>query len=218
MRCEPLGCARRVDERQQLVEHLAQVADERDVHLDVLVDLGGIDVDVDLLRVGRVGLEVAGDAIVEAHAEGEQQVGFLDGRVDPGFAVHAHHAEVQRMRGGDAAEAEQRHRHRDLRRLGELADTLASRSGQHDAVAGENHRPLGGLISASAFAGSLLRRARDRDGSRRSCGAAASVELARRLLRVLGDVDQHRAGPPGLRDVERLAHRAAQRPRARVTR
>ena len=35
----------------------------------VLVDLGRVDVDVDLLRVRRVGLQVAGHAIVEPHAE-----------------------------------------------------------------------------------------------------------------------------------------------------
>ena len=76
-------------------QHLAQVADQRDVHVDVLVDLGRVDLDVDLLRVRRVGLQVARDAVVEPHAEGQQQVRFLDRRVDPGLAVHAHHAEVQ---------------------------------------------------------------------------------------------------------------------------
>ncbi len=37
-----------------------------------------------------------------------QQVGLLDGLVDPGFAVHAHHAEREVVRGGEGAEAEQR--------------------------------------------------------------------------------------------------------------
>ena len=105
----------------------SQIADEGDIDLDVLVDLGGIDLDVDLLRVGRVGLQIAGDAVVEAHAEGEQQVGFLDGVVDPRFAVHAHHAEVERMRGREAAEAEQRAGDGNLRLFGELAHQLAWR-------------------------------------------------------------------------------------------
>ena len=93
------------------------------------------------LRVRRVGLEVAGDAIVEAHAERDQQVGFLDRDVDPRLAVHAHHAEVERVRGREAADAEQRHRDRDLRALGEGAQ-LALAPEMHDAVAGEDHRPL----------------------------------------------------------------------------
>ena len=113
--------------RQQLLEHVAQIADERGVHRDVLVDLRRVDLDVNLLRVRRVGLEVAGDAIVEAHAERHQQVGFLDRVVDPGFAVHAHHAEVERMRRGDAADAEQRHRDRNLRALGETRAVRPSR-------------------------------------------------------------------------------------------
>ena len=98
------------------MSRILEVADEGDVGADVLVDLGGVDLDVDLLRVGRVAGEVAGDAVVEAHAEGEQQVGLLDGVVDPGFAVHAHHAERERMCGGEAAEAEQRAGDGDLLR------------------------------------------------------------------------------------------------------
>jgi hypothetical protein len=50
------------------------------------------------LALRRVGFEVAGDPIVEAHAERDQEVGFLNRRVHPGLAVHAHHAEIQRMR------------------------------------------------------------------------------------------------------------------------
>ena len=53
-----------------------------------------------------------------------QQVGFLDRVVDPRFAVHAHHAEVQRMRRRHAADAEQRHRDRDLGALGERLQLL----------------------------------------------------------------------------------------------
>ena len=49
-----------------------------DVDPDVLVDFRGVDVDVNLLRVLRVRLQVAGDAVVEAHAERQQQIGLLD--------------------------------------------------------------------------------------------------------------------------------------------
>ena len=89
------------------MEDLLEVADEGDVDADVFVDLGGVDLDVDLFCVGSVVGEVAGDAVVEAHAEGEEEVGGLDGVVDPGLAVHAHHAEVERVGGGEGAEAEE---------------------------------------------------------------------------------------------------------------
>ena len=90
------------------LEDLFEVADEGYVDFDVFVDFGGVDVDVDFFGVGGVVREVAGDAVVEAHAEGEEEVGLLDGVVDPGFAVHAHHAEVEGVGGGEGAEAEQR--------------------------------------------------------------------------------------------------------------
>ena len=80
-----------------------------------------IDFDVNLLGVGRVGLQVAGNAVVKAHAQGDQQVGFLDGVVHPGFAVHAHHAQIQRVRCGERAEAEQRQRHGNAGALGQFA-------------------------------------------------------------------------------------------------
>ena len=63
------------------------------------------------LAFWRVGLEIAGDAVVEAHAQREQQVGFLNGVIDPGFAVHAHHAQVQRMRSRKRSQAQQRQGH-----------------------------------------------------------------------------------------------------------
>ena len=46
------------------------------------------------------------------------------------------------MRRRDAADAEQRDRDRNLRPLGERED-LALGAGLHDAVAGEDQRPLG---------------------------------------------------------------------------
>ena len=95
---QPFATVPRDHAGQQRFQHRPQVADEADVHLDVLADLRRVDVDVDLLRVRRVGLEVARDAVVEPHAERQQQVGFLDRGVDPRLAVHPHHAEVQRMR------------------------------------------------------------------------------------------------------------------------
>ena len=90
-------------------------------------------------------LQIAGDAIVEAHADSDQQVGFLNGVIDPGFAVHAHHAEVQRIDGREAADAEQRHRDRECCRLRTNCSNVLHRAGNHDAVPGQNQRALGGV-------------------------------------------------------------------------
>ncbi len=138
---QPRPVVRRLDHVEQILQRLAQVRHDRGIGLDVLVDLGRIDVDVDLLRVDRVGLDVAGDAIVEPHAEREEQVGFLNRVVDPRLAVHAHHADVERMAGREAAEAEQRHRDRRVDALGELPHFL-HRAALQDALPREDDRPL----------------------------------------------------------------------------
>jgi hypothetical protein len=93
--------------------------------VDVLVDLGRIELAVNLLRARRVRLELAGDAVVEAHPERDDEVRLLDRSVDPGFAVHAHHPERQRVARREAAQAEQRRRDRDARLLDELVQESA---------------------------------------------------------------------------------------------
>ena len=203
---EPRRAVARRDVRQPLVERQPQIPGNRDVDADVLVQLGAIDVDVDLLGVARVGLEVAGDAVVEPHAERDQQVGFLDRVVDPRLTVHAHHAEVERMRGGDAADAEQGDGDRNLRTLGELED-LPLGVGQHHAVAGEDQRPFGGVDQRDCLAQIAVARQRVIVGLGKVGFGRVPVHFAAALLRVLGDVHQHRARTAAARDRERFADR-----------
>ena len=148
---------------------------------------------MNLLRLGGVGGEGAGDAIVEAHAAGDQQVGFLNGVVDPRLAVHAHHAQVERMRGGKCAQAEQREANGNLRALGQRAHLLHG-AGFDDAVAGEDHGALG---VANQFGGLRKAATPPPQHGMRTIGARLGgfkVEDGRALLRVLGNVDEHRAG------------------------
>ena len=70
-------------------------------------------------RVRGVGPDVAGHPVVEAHADGDQQVGALDRPVDVLPAVHAHVAVGERMGLVDGADPEQRPGDRDLGLLGE---------------------------------------------------------------------------------------------------
>ena len=60
---------------------------------------------MNLFCLGCVGLETAGNAIVKAHSEREQQVGVLDSVVDPCLAMHSHHAHVQEVRGWKSSES-----------------------------------------------------------------------------------------------------------------
>jgi len=91
--------------------------------------------------VGREGGHVAGDAVVESHPQGDQQVGRLDRLVDVLPAVHADEAQAERVRLVHGADAEQRVRHRDLGLLGQLAQLFGG-VGDQDAVAGQDDRAL----------------------------------------------------------------------------
>src|SRR5882757_6975296 len=66
---QPAGVGALWQQWLQSFEDAAKVTDKRNVDANVLIDLGRINLDVNLLRVLRVMGEVAGDAVVEAHAE-----------------------------------------------------------------------------------------------------------------------------------------------------
>ena len=206
---EVVGARGRLDlahHPRQAREHAPRVADDRDLHGHVLADLGGIDVDVDDPRVRRVGADVAGDPVVEPHADGEQQVRGLDRPVDVLPAVHPHVAVASGCVLVQGADAQQRPGHGDLRPLGKCPQ-LVPRLGDEDAVTGQDHRPARLL--------DLLRRQLELPGVALDGGPEAGqtgddllgggVRGGRLLLQgVLGDVDVDGPGPAAARDVERL--------------
>ena len=65
---------------RQLGDDVLAVADDRDVDEPVLPDLGGVDVHVHDLGVGRERRQLAGDAVVEARAQRDEQVGLAASR------------------------------------------------------------------------------------------------------------------------------------------
>ena len=69
----------------------------------ILVDLRGVDIEMDLLRARREGIDPAGDAVVEARAQADHQVAIMHGMVGFVGAVHAQHAQPLRIaRPGNA--------------------------------------------------------------------------------------------------------------------
>ena len=64
---------------------------------------------------------LARDPVVEAGAEGDQQIGLLQRGDGGGVAVHARHAEAQRVRIGEGAPRHQRRDDVDVGELGQLA-------------------------------------------------------------------------------------------------
>ena len=75
-------------------------ADDRDVGRADLPHLGGVDVEVDHLRAGCERRDLAGDAVVEARADRDDQVGLVERPVRVLRAVHSGRAVVQRVRVG----------------------------------------------------------------------------------------------------------------------
>ena len=131
------------DRPHDLRRHVAAVADDRHVGSAHLALLGGVDVDVDDLGLGREAVDLAGDAVVEAGAEGDEQVAALHRRHGGGVAVHARHAQRQRVVVGEGAACHQRGDDVDAGQLGELAHLLGGAGLEH-AAADVEHRALGG--------------------------------------------------------------------------
>ena len=131
--------AQLADRRDQLGDDGAAVADDRHVGAAHLALLGRIDVDVDDLGLGGEAVEPAGDAVVEAGAEGDQQVAALHRRHGGGVAVHPGHPEGERVVVGEGAAGHQRRHDVDAGQLGELAQ-LVGGARLEDAAADVEHR------------------------------------------------------------------------------
>ena len=155
-----------------------------------------------ILAPWREAVELAGDAVVEARPQRDQQVGLLH-RGDRGVvAVHARHAQAELVVVGERAARHEGGDHREAGELDQLAQRLGG-AGLEDAAARVDHRPLrlghepGGVLDllGVALGGGLV--AGEVDG-------LGPVPVHRLVGDVLGHVDEHRAGAAGGRDVERL--------------
>ena len=180
-------------------QHMRAVADDRHVDMDVLVDRRRIDIDVDLLRAGREGVDAAGDAVVEARADADHHVAIVHRHVGFQRAVHAEHAHPFRIGGGERAEAHQRRGDREAGELDQFAQQVARRlAGIDDAAAGVEQRPLGvrhqldRLLDLVEVAFDLRLVAGVREILRLRIDALGELD-------VLRDIDDDRPGPPGLR-------------------
>ena len=153
--------------------------------------------------------DLAGDAVVEAGAERDQQVGLLHRGGRRGRAVHAGHAERQRVIVGEHAARHQRRDDVDAGQFGQLAQRLGRTRLEH-AAADVQHRPLrlhdqlGGLLDHPRVALGGRPVAGER---RRDLVVARPVPRHLVLQHVLRQVDQRRAWAAGGGDVERLPDR-----------
>ena len=186
------------------------VADDRHVDVDVLVDRGRIDIDVDFLRAGREGIEPAGDAVVEARADADHHIAIVHRHVGFQRAVHAEHAHPLRIGGRKGAEPHQRRGDRIAGELDQLAQQIARRlAGIDHAAAGVEQRPLGvrhqldRLLDLLDVALDLRLVAGVREILRLGIDALGELD-------VLRDIDHDRSRPPAGGDMERLVQHARQ--------
>jgi hypothetical protein len=92
---QPVRTCRRLDRRQQHPQGRADVAGDADVCGLDLVEFGRIDVDVDDLRLRAETGHLAGRPVVEAGANGNQQIALVEREVGAARPVHAEHAQRQ---------------------------------------------------------------------------------------------------------------------------
>ncbi len=186
------------------------VADDRHVDPHVLVERGGVDIDVDLLRIRREGVEAPGDAVVEARADGDHEVAVMHGEVGLVGAVHADHAEELPVGSRQGAESHQGQGRGEPGQMHELGVELAGAVARiDDAAAAIEERPLCRGDEPHRFAdarriGFELRAvALMADGLGPAIGAAGEQH-------VLGQVDHDRSRPSRPGDIERLVQNARQ--------
>ena len=116
----------RLDLDDDLFDHEAGIADDRDVGLADLALLGRVDVDMDDLGLLRERVDLAGDPVVESRAERDQQIGLLHRRDRRCVAVHAGHAEVQLVVVGEGAASHERRHDVDAGELDEFAPSASA--------------------------------------------------------------------------------------------
>ncbi len=191
-----------LDRDHELGQDVLRVADDRDVGRAVLADLGRVHVGVHDGRVGGEAGQLAGHPVVEPRAEADDEVGLLQRGHRGHRAVHARHAEVRGMRVGQRAPSHQRGDDRRAAEVDQAAQLLAGPGLQHTA-ADVQHRLARLDEQPGGLADLLAVRAADRPvaGEVDPLGPVEGREV---LQGVLADVDEHRSGPAGAGDVERL--------------
>ena len=150
--------------------------------------------------------QLAGDAVVEARAEGDDEVGLVHRVVGRARTVHAEHPEPLPVRSRKRAECHDRAGDGQVTEGREL-DERRRGVGADDAATDVEHRPprIGKRLGRKP---DLLLIAL---GRRLVSG---QVHVADRLVgdvgagQILGDVDHDRPGTARARDVERFVHRA----------
>ena len=182
----------------------AHVGQDRQLHRLVFVELRIVDVDVDDRRLLGEFRHLAGHTVVKTNSERQQEIGFVHRVVGVDGAVHAQPFHGLGIVFRETADAHQGGSDGDAGGAGELLQLLR-RTGGDDAAAHVQDGSFGLVDQAQNFVKGMLIRGR-------WCPITWDVERRRPrslgggFLDVLGNIDNHRAGPSGVGDVKSLRH------------
>ena len=199
----------RAPQPDHVFEHVSGIADDRNIDHDVLVDRRGVDINVDLGRIRRELVELAGDAVIEARTDVEHHVTVVHGQIGFVGAVHAQHPNELLIRSRVSPQPHQGVGNRHAGHPGELDQQLRGfwacvddpAPSVDDRTLGLGQR-LNSLLNLSEIA-----------LEPRLVGSTADVRL---LLvdvslvhqHVFGQVDDNGAGTAGRRDQKGLVNNA----------
>ena len=189
---------------------MGAIAHDGEIDLDVLVDRGGIDVDMDLLRMRRESIEATGDAVVEAGANSDDEIAVMHCIVGFIGAVHAQHAEPVLARRRIGAKPHQRRGDGEVRQADELAQQRrGNRPRIDDAATRVEHRLLSGRHHRDGFADLV-----EITLHLRPIGLVLDVlgtgVGTQGELHILGQIDDDRARPAACGHIESLVQDARQ--------
>ena len=189
---------------REVGKHLLQGADHGDIRLAELRDLSGVDVEMDDRCTRRERRELPRDAVVEACADGNQEIALVHRPVRPLRPVHPGPAEVELVGFRERALAHQRRHDRKAPDLGEGAELVACFCVERSAAHVED-----GLLRGRERVGGARDLARMPLLRRLPAGQVDRVgvlEVEHRLLHVARDVHEDRPAAAGAGDVERGLH------------
>lgn len=93
------------EEEVKAAEGVADVGEDREADGFILIELGVVDVDVDDGSVLAKFFDFAGDAVIEADADSEEEVGFVNGVVGIDGSVHTEPLEGEGVVFGEASDS-----------------------------------------------------------------------------------------------------------------
>ena len=201
----PVGVLLLLNKGEHPAQDIADITDNGKIHIHVLAQLTGVDIDLDDGGVLGKGLGVQGHAVRKAGAQCDQHVTVRDRPVGGVAAVHSDHADVHRVTVGHNACSHQSIGGGDLRLVDQVTQGLAGSRAPHAAAKIDQRAlgriddiggPLDLLFVVGGHGADLLR--------------LLGSELTDSSGDILGDIHQHRALAATLRNAERRTHGVGQ--------